>query len=147
MRKGPSRFQISTDTLFRRSYRFGPSRVGVVDGISHIPTLVRPAKALGRGEIKYVVDDWITAWAKPTGLGPVLLTGFVTLSRVVWNGMPHYRIYFVQQSGRISGQPIIIECDGDKEVIEKARKMLDGRDIEIWDRARVVARLKSSKPK
>jgi len=84
---------------------------------------------------------------EPTGLEPNLFTGIVTFARVVWGGMPHYRIYVVQQSGRISGQPIIIECDGDKEVIEKARKMLDGRDIEVWDRARVVARLKSYESK
>jgi hypothetical protein len=35
----------------------------------------------------------------------------------------------------------MVECDSDTDVIAKAKAMLDGLDIEIWDGPRLVVRL------
>ena len=55
--------------------------------------------------------------------------------------VPAYRLYKLRDDDRIVGSPVVIECDSDSEVIEKARAMLDGLDIEVWDGPRVVVRL------
>ena len=57
--------------------------------------------------------------------------------------MPSYRLYKLRDADRIVGPPTVIECDSDAEVIAKAKAMLDGLDIEVWDGPRVVIRLKS----
>jgi hypothetical protein len=59
--------------------------------------------------------------------------------------MPDYRIYSVHKSGRIAGPPHLVTCDTDEEIIKKAKSMVNGLDLEIWDLARVVAKI-SSKP-
>jgi hypothetical protein len=61
--------------------------------------------------------------------------------------MPAYRLYELRDANRIAGPPTVIECESDAEVIEKAKALLDGLDIEIWDGARVVARLPAAHPK
>jgi hypothetical protein len=57
--------------------------------------------------------------------------------------MPAYRLYKLRDADHIAGPPAVIECGSDAEVIEKAKTMLDGLDIEVWDGPRVVARLPS----
>jgi hypothetical protein len=61
--------------------------------------------------------------------------------------MPAYRLYKLTDSNRIAGPPAMIECDSDAEVIAKAKAMLGGLDIEIWDGQRVVARLSAARRK
>jgi len=66
----------------------------------------------------------------------------------MWAECPIIESILCKRFGRIAGRPpVIIECDSDKQAIEKARQMLDEQDIEVWDRARVVARLKAPKTK
>jgi hypothetical protein len=61
--------------------------------------------------------------------------------------VPAYRLYKITDANRIAGPPTMIECDSDAEVVTKAKAMLDGLDIEIWDGQRVVARLSIAHPK
>jgi hypothetical protein len=57
--------------------------------------------------------------------------------------MPKYRIYRLDMNGRIADADEVIDCDTDKEAIEKAKRMVDGRGIEVWQRARRVVEFKS----
>jgi hypothetical protein len=41
----------------------------------------------------------------------------------------------------------MVECHSDAEVIAKAKAMLDGLDVEIWDGPRLVLRLPAAHPK
>jgi hypothetical protein len=61
--------------------------------------------------------------------------------------MPAYRLFRLRDAHRIAGPSAIVECESDAEVIAKAKAMLDGLDIEIWDDARMVARLSALHPK
>jgi hypothetical protein len=56
--------------------------------------------------------------------------------------MPDYRLYTLKNDGHIAGPPKILQCADDQEAIAEAKKLLDGLDIEIWQGARVVIRLK-----
>jgi hypothetical protein len=40
--------------------------------------------------------------------------------------------------------PRVVTCPFDEEVIAKAKSMVDGLDLEIWDGARVVAKIASA---
>jgi hypothetical protein len=57
--------------------------------------------------------------------------------------VPDYRIFKVNQSGRVVASSEIVTCDTDEEVFAKAESMLDGLDLEIWEGARRVAILPS----
>lgn len=52
-----------------------------------------------------------------------------------------YRIYTIARDGHLFGVPKAIECSNDEEAIQTAKHALDGRDIEVWQHARLVARL------
>ncbi|MGV7215033.1 hypothetical protein [Bradyrhizobium sp. UFLA05-112] len=52
-----------------------------------------------------------------------------------------YRAYILDEDGRITGVHEL-ECADDEEAKEKATQLLDGHDLDIWHRARHVARLK-----
>ena len=55
--------------------------------------------------------------------------------------MSHYRIYTISTDGSISSPPRVVECDDDLEAIGKARQVLNGEDVELWQGARFVIRL------
>jgi hypothetical protein len=57
--------------------------------------------------------------------------------------MPYYRIYSVTEDGHIRGVPEAVECDDDRGAIDRAKALLDGLDLEVWDGPRRVAVLKS----
>ena len=59
--------------------------------------------------------------------------------------MPEYRAYIVGSDGRFSDFRVI-ECVDDDEAMELARQLVDGHDIELWQRARKIATFKQ-KPK
>ena len=61
--------------------------------------------------------------------------------------VPAYRLYKLRDADRIADPPVVIECASDAEIIEKAKPLLDGLDIEIWKGTRVVARLPAAHPK
>jgi hypothetical protein len=58
--------------------------------------------------------------------------------------MPAFRIYTVGRDGHFKGAKDI-ECADDQEAINEAQQVLDGRDIEVWERGRFITRL-AAKP-
>lgn len=52
--------------------------------------------------------------------------------------MPNYRFY----TGHQQIDPLVIDFASDQEAIDKARRLLSGLDIEVWQGARVVIRLR-----
>ena len=61
--------------------------------------------------------------------------------------MPHYRIYFLDNGGRIARAAEVVDCEDDEQAQEAARqviatrKFIDGKDIEVWQGVRRVARI------
>lgn len=56
-----------------------------------------------------------------------------------------YRIYWLE-GGHIIGPPMIIECQDDHAAIEHAESVLDAKALEVWEHARMVARLEPKHP-
>ena len=52
-----------------------------------------------------------------------------------------YRVYILDDAGRVGTPPHIIECDEDEEAIRQARQYVDGKAVEIWRESIVIARL------
>jgi hypothetical protein len=60
--------------------------------------------------------------------------------------MAEYRAYTVGSDGRFIGfEPLV--CGDDAEAIEKAKRIVDGHDMELWSGSRLVVRLEASTPK
>lgn len=55
--------------------------------------------------------------------------------------MPEYRAYEVGLEGHFIGSEPLV-CADDAEATERARQMVDGHDIELWNAGRLVVRLK-----
>jgi hypothetical protein len=57
--------------------------------------------------------------------------------------MAEYRAYIVGVDGHfIDFEPLI--CDDDDGAIEKAKRLVDGHDVELWRGERLVIRLTSA---
>jgi hypothetical protein len=54
--------------------------------------------------------------------------------------MTEYRVYTLDYDAHISGPAKIIHCAGDAEAVEQTGKLMDGKDLELWDGGRLVAR-------
>ncbi len=54
--------------------------------------------------------------------------------------MPEYRFYVIKE-GHVAGPPVEFEGPNDTAAIRKAKQLLDGHDIEIWQAERRVAYL------
>jgi hypothetical protein len=52
--------------------------------------------------------------------------------------MPEYRAYLIGDDGHFQDAVPLI-CADDAEAMEKARRLVDNRDVELWERARKVA--------
>jgi hypothetical protein len=52
-----------------------------------------------------------------------------------------YRVYILDQDGRVAGPPRILDCADDAEAVRQARQHLDGKVVEIWEAARRVIAL------
>jgi len=61
--------------------------------------------------------------------------------------VPAYHIYFIDRAGHISGPPEIVECADDQAAMQKAKQLLDGLDLELWDGPRFVVGLKTKDQK
>jgi hypothetical protein len=59
--------------------------------------------------------------------------------------MPDYRVYIVGSDGHFFNS-VPLECDDDTEALERAKQLVDGHDIELWQRDRKIARF-DRKPK
>ena len=57
-------------------------------------------------------------------------------------GMAEYRAYSIGIDGHIVGFEALV-CADDVEAINKAKRLVDGLDIELWSGVRLVIRLKS----
>jgi hypothetical protein len=55
--------------------------------------------------------------------------------------MSHYRIYTFSSDGSITAPPRVVECDDDQEAVQRAKQVLNGEDIELWQGSRFVIRL------
>jgi hypothetical protein len=58
--------------------------------------------------------------------------------------MPEYRAYLVGQDGHFVGSESLV-CRDDGEAIAEARRLLDGRDIEVWSGERFVLKMEAKK--
>ena len=59
--------------------------------------------------------------------------------------MAEYRAFTVGKDGHFVGfEPIV--CDTDDQAIQRAKRHLDGRDIEVWCADRMVKRLAAKEP-
>jgi len=61
--------------------------------------------------------------------------------------MPTYRIFTVGQDEHFVGVPEIVECVDDYEAVDKAMRLMNELDVEIWDHQRRVTRLTNSPQK
>jgi hypothetical protein len=59
--------------------------------------------------------------------------------------MPQYRLYALDQEGRIRQPARLLDCETDHAAVEEARSFLDGRDAELWEGARLVHRFPKKK--
>jgi hypothetical protein len=57
--------------------------------------------------------------------------------------MPEYRLYTLLSGDKIAGPATQVECSSDEEAISQAKKFINGLDIEVWQDARLIARLQS----
>jgi hypothetical protein len=57
--------------------------------------------------------------------------------------MAEYRIYVVGADGHFVGCEALV-CDDDVEAIEKAKRLVQANDIELWCGERLVVRLSST---
>jgi hypothetical protein len=55
--------------------------------------------------------------------------------------MPSYRIFEFAPTARIHKPPVMFECEDDQAAIAKAKQLLNGRLIEVWEQQRKVAEL------
>lgn len=53
--------------------------------------------------------------------------------------MSDYRIYKLDKSGKTTGPPYIVQCEGDDAALILARLLADEQTREIWEGARRVA--------
>jgi hypothetical protein len=55
--------------------------------------------------------------------------------------MADYRVYAIDEKDHIVDAPNVVTCDSDREAIERARTLVNGRDVELWDGRRRVGRI------
>ena len=53
--------------------------------------------------------------------------------------MGDYRVYRLDNSGKATGPPLIVQCEGDNAALILARLVPDDQTREIWEGARRVA--------
>jgi hypothetical protein len=57
--------------------------------------------------------------------------------------MGDYHIYHMGDGTKIISRRDFV-CADDKEAVQKAQSLITDRDVEVWERARFVVRLKAS---
>jgi hypothetical protein len=53
--------------------------------------------------------------------------------------MPEYRVYVIGEDGHFMKSELL-DCADDSTAIESAKQLIDGHDIELWQRDRRIAR-------
>lgn len=70
--------------------------------------------------------------------------GFERVETAGVRRMAEYRAFTIGSDGHFVGfEPTV--CDDDTAAIERAKRLLDGRDIEVWCAARLITRLTAQK--
>jgi hypothetical protein len=54
--------------------------------------------------------------------------------------MPYYRAYIIGRDGHFQ-KAVDLDCADDKAATEYAKQLVDGHDVELWQRDRKVAKL------
>jgi hypothetical protein len=54
-------------------------------------------------------------------------------------GVASYRAYFLNAGGHIV-RAVELACETDEDAAQEARRLLNGQAIELWERARMIAR-------
>ena len=58
--------------------------------------------------------------------------------------MPNYRAYPVSKDNHVAAvASVAITCENEQDGLQKAQRLVDGYDIELWDGPRFIARLKA----
>ena len=57
--------------------------------------------------------------------------------------MPEYRAYIIGYDGHFQSS-VNLECADDAEASDEAKKLVDGHDVELWQRDRMVAKFEHS---
>ena len=53
--------------------------------------------------------------------------------------MPKYRVYVIGQDGH-SRKSVPLQCADDDAAKEQTQQLVDGHDVELWQRVRKIAR-------
>ena len=59
--------------------------------------------------------------------------------------MGDYRVYKLDQSGKATGPPLIVQCEDDDAALVFARPLADGQIQEVWEGARRVGTVQQPK--
>jgi hypothetical protein len=54
--------------------------------------------------------------------------------------MTDYRVYIIGDDGHFVGA-IQLDCPDDNAAIESAKQFVNGHDVELWQRDRIIAKL------
>jgi hypothetical protein len=57
--------------------------------------------------------------------------------------VPEYRVYFINRTDIIIRPPETVACANDAEATQKAKQLVDGHDVELWEGPRLVIGIKS----
>ena len=57
-----------------------------------------------------------------------------------------YRLFFLDEQGRISKSKKLESCQNDEDAVTQARCWADGRTLELYDGCRLVLRLEEAQP-
>lgn len=60
--------------------------------------------------------------------------------------MPTYRAYLIDENNRVTSYKPI-DAATDSEALQAARQLVDGCDVEVWDRDRKIGRVSHVKNK
>ena len=60
--------------------------------------------------------------------------------------MLDYRVYILDEDGRVSRVPQIIRCASDADATRRARRLQSHLAIEVWQSKRLVVKLDPPKP-
>jgi len=58
--------------------------------------------------------------------------------------MLRYSVYTLTSDNLIMGAGTVLDCETDQGAIEKARILMNGDDIEVWQGARRITRIRST---
>jgi hypothetical protein len=50
-----------------------------------------------------------------------------------------YRAFLVDRQGNVIQPPQVLDCGDDDEAVKDAQQLVDGCNVEVWDRERFVA--------